>query len=428
MAFGLLALAPLAFTSRVPRLVLRRARRARRDRAAGAVERAGAPREPRRRRCSPAPAVAAAARAGASARWCWSRRCWASPPISDALPLPRRSSASSTSRRRSSRCCSSASSLAFMLLAVPVRPARRPRRPRPRLRRRLRAAARASTRRCWCRGSGYLGARPRARSWSAPPTRRPTACSPRSASALLARGGCAAAASPCSTTATNLSRCSWPRSAFGALWTWAGLDDGGPGVRGIALAAAIVVTARGAALRPRGGSAGCVAARAPSPALVARLRRSVAVGAVVRRAVARASGARRRPQRSARAGASRTSSSARSTKRRRRPLIWASSRSTEASPPGPDPPRDRAALRPRLRGGRGRASASRAAGRSPGAYEAQILGPDGKRAAQGRRSTGVPSRARVSPDGRYGATTTLRHRRLLREARRVLDPDAASST
>ena len=41
-----------------------------------------------------------------------------------------------------------------------------------------------------------------------------------------------------------------------------------------------------------------------------------------------------------------------------------------------------------------------------GAYEAQILGPDGKlRHKVGLE--GVPSRARVSPDGRYGTTTTF---------------------
>lgn len=39
-----------------------------------------------------------------------------------------------------------------------------------------------------------------------------------------------------------------------------------------------------------------------------------------------------------------------------------------------------------------------------GAYEAQLLGPDGRVRHQIPLS-GVPSRARVSPDGRYGATT-----------------------
>jgi hypothetical protein len=41
-----------------------------------------------------------------------------------------------------------------------------------------------------------------------------------------------------------------------------------------------------------------------------------------------------------------------------------------------------------------------------GAYEAQILGPDGKLRHKVRLE-GVPSRARVSPDGRYGTTTTF---------------------
>jgi Tol biopolymer transport system component len=41
-----------------------------------------------------------------------------------------------------------------------------------------------------------------------------------------------------------------------------------------------------------------------------------------------------------------------------------------------------------------------------GAYEAQLLGPDGKLRHKVRLE-GVPSRARVSPDGRYGTTTTF---------------------
>ncbi len=41
-----------------------------------------------------------------------------------------------------------------------------------------------------------------------------------------------------------------------------------------------------------------------------------------------------------------------------------------------------------------------------GAYEAQLLGPDGK-IRHKVALTGVPSRARVSPDGRYAATTTF---------------------
>lgn len=41
-----------------------------------------------------------------------------------------------------------------------------------------------------------------------------------------------------------------------------------------------------------------------------------------------------------------------------------------------------------------------------GAYEAQLLAPDG-RVRHSIDLSGVPSRARVSPDGRYGATTTF---------------------
>ena len=41
-----------------------------------------------------------------------------------------------------------------------------------------------------------------------------------------------------------------------------------------------------------------------------------------------------------------------------------------------------------------------------GAYEAQLLGPDGK-VRHKVALAGVPSRARVSGDGRYGATTSF---------------------
>ena len=100
-------------------------------------------------------------------------------------------------------------SLAFMLLAVPGRQARRPRRPRPRLRRRLRAAAPGLRRRCSRRSWGTSGSDSCSRS-SAPPTRRPTACSPRWPRGRSTRRR-AGAGSPCSRRRRTC-RASWPRS------------------------------------------------------------------------------------------------------------------------------------------------------------------------------------------------------------------------
>ena len=79
----------------------------------------------------------------------------------------------------------------------------------------------------------------RARCSSAPPTRRPTACSPRWPRGRSTRRR-AGAGSAVLTTATNLARFV-ASVGFGALWTWAGLNTAVL-VCGIALAAAIVVT------------------------------------------------------------------------------------------------------------------------------------------------------------------------------------------
>ena len=42
-------------------------------------------------------------------------------------------------------------------------------------------------------------------------------------------------------------------------------------------------------------------------------------------------------------------------------------------------------------------------------YRAEVFGPNLK-VSHALGVTGIPSRARVSPDGRYGAVTALRHR------------------
>ncbi len=134
-------------------------------------------------------------------------------------------------------------SLAFMLLAVPVGRLADRDRARARLHRRATCCCCRSTRRCW--------SRPRASrrwswrcSWSARPTRRPTACSPRSPPPRSTRMS-AAAASP-SSPRRRTWRASSPPSASARCGPWPGCNTAVL-VCGAALVVALVVT--GFALR-----------------------------------------------------------------------------------------------------------------------------------------------------------------------------------
>ena len=137
------------------------------------------------------------------------------------------------------------SSLAFMLLAVPVGRLADRDRPRARLHRRATCCCCRSTPRCWAPADGHR------RRWSvvlvrssAPPTRRPTACSPRSPPPRSTRTS-AAAGSP-SSRPRRTWRASSPPSASARCGPSPGCNTAVL-VCGAALVVALVVT--GFALR-----------------------------------------------------------------------------------------------------------------------------------------------------------------------------------
>ena len=225
-----------------------------------------------------------------------------------------------------------------------------------------------------------------------------------------ARRACAAAAWRCVGTATSIARL-LASVAFGALWTLSGLTDA---------IACFAVGARG------GDRAGRGAARPHARSRrMLRRRRGVAL---------------RRPRRGVRAGgrrgrrrrASRREARGAVVGRRRRGACPsarrpAARRSLFRSTGAPRPGRDRAGRRGRdeadasrrctatasyFAGGRGLCLA-RGGGFAAG-YRAEVFdaGPAGD--ATRSASTGIPSRARVSPDGRYGGGDAVRHRPRLR--------------
>ena len=223
MAFGILALAPLAFTSvflvsfcvaiaglGVIVLLVPRARRAH-----------GEP----SRRC-PCASCRRCCSSRASARWCSPRRCWASRPSATPSSTSR-SSASSTSRRRSSRCCSWAPR--SRSCCSRCRPAGSPTASA--------AAASSSAATCCCSRSMRRCSR---RSWG---TSGSDSCSRLVGASYAATDGVLAALASATldeeargsglavlTTATNLSRFV-ASVGFGALWTLGGPEHGGPRVR-----------------------------------------------------------------------------------------------------------------------------------------------------------------------------------------------------
>ena len=250
VAFGILALAPLAFSSvflvsfcvavaglgvivlLVPR------QRLRVEPPAGAIA-------ARRRRPARRPALPRARRGGVAAR---ARDDQRRVPLSRAAAPPRAPAddVPAAVRRLLAR---------LHAARRPDRPARRPRRPRAHLRRSATCCSCRSTPRCSRPRRASRRWRSGSRSWGRP-TRRPTASWPPSRPPRSTRT-CAGAGSPSLTTATNLARF-LASVGFGALWTFAGLNTAVL-TCGIALVAAILVTAF--VLRAdAGGARPCVAA------------------------------------------------------------------------------------------------------------------------------------------------------------------------
>ena len=428
LAFGLLALAPLALRRRLPRLAS-----ASRSLGVGVlvllVRDPRADGAPRRRRpragacaasrgCCAVPALPRAARSPAA--------LLGLATISDALPLPRAAAQRSTSRRATSRCSSSAPRSSSWSSPCPSG----------------RLADRIGRGRVFLGGYvlllgvyallllgaelGVRGSCSRARRCSAPSTRRPTACCWRSAGAPLPeelRGSGLGlldrrdAASRALRGARRLRRAVDVRRRLDAAVAHCAGSRSRSAIV-VALAVVLRSTARCAAC--------CVAARGRArgrrgPLLRRWRRRRAGVSAVLGQREHDA----RRPTALGRAGARRhvIVRALDQTPGLAQPAARA--RSTRGGRLAQIAPRDRARLvadlrlRARaagrdLRRARRCAHRARYVARSCSALTASVR-------AHARRSTGVPSRARVSPDGRYGATTTFVTGDSLREARRVLD-------